>query len=687
MKARVRCWLLSIRDSFVSLLPLTLFGVAAILLRNLPYPPYQSLLTDWFGIGWKDYLNQIVSASHGIFGMALSVVVAFHVTARLSPLRDADKNPPPLAAAMSSLVNFMICVQHVPQWRDQLGYHAMFLAICIGIASAELLRWASGRSWLTIVKVPSDADRVLYHALRLSTPIILSGILTLVVAGLVRLLPLPEHPFALRSEWFIALPLSDFVMTSVATLMNQGFWLIGMHGGHLLDTYASGLFSPSTLPPDGKMAWRPLFDMFVLVGGTGATLGLVIAILIAVPRGSQRRIAQLGLLPSLFNINEVIVFGLPIVFSPIYWIPFVLVPLTLTVLSLTVLHLGWVEMYPGDIHWSTPQLISGWLVTHSWRGVLLQAVEIAISTALYLPFVRRAEAGRRKRQDKLFREVVKAISDEATERVTMIRRDDEVGLVARSLLKELRTDINKGDLCLNYQPKHDRAGRLVGVEALVRWNSRDFGAVPTPATVTLAEDGGCIRELGAWVVAEVCACKARWNAVGYRDVSIALNVSPTQLADAEFVPRLASALQIHGLDSSEIEIEIIESEVIPDEAATNSTLEALSALGVRLSVDDFGMGHSSLLHLRRFDIHAIKIDGSLTRDVLINQANADIIKAITALAKARNVEVVAEFVESEAQRNALSEMGCDLFQGHFHSAALSEADCLRYFASHIQCRR
>ena len=151
----------------------------------------------------------------------------------------------------------------------------------------------------------------------------------------------------------------------------------------------------------------------------------------------------------------------------------------------------------------------------------------------------------------------------------MIRRDDEVGLVARSLLKELRTDINKGDLCLNYQPKHDRAGRLVGVEALDRWNSRDFGAVPTPATVTLAEDGGCIRELGAWVVAEVCACKARWNAVGYRDVSIALNVSPTQLADAEFVPRLASALQIHGLDSSEIEIEIIESEVIPDEAATN----------------------------------------------------------------------------------------------------------------------
>lgn len=687
VKARIRCWLLSIRDSFVSLLPLTLFGVAAILLRNLPYPPYQALLTDSFGIDWKDYLNQIVSASHGVFGMALSVVVAFRVTVRLPPRGDADTNPPPLAAAMSSLVNFMICAQHMPQWHHQLGYHAMFLAICVGIASAELLRWASGRSWLTIVKVPGDADRIFHHALRLSIPVILSGLLTLVIAGLVRLLPLPEHPFALHSEWFIGLPFSDYVMTSVATLMNQGFWLIGMHGGHLLDAYGSGLFSPSNLPPNESMAWRPLFDMFVLIGGTGATLGLVIAILIAVPSGFQRRIAQLGLLPSLFNINEIIVFGLPIVFSPVYWIPFVMVPLVLGFLSLTALHLGWVEMHPVSIHWSTPQLISGWIVTNSWRGALLQAVEIAVSTALYLPFVRRAEADRRERRNKLFREVVAAIPDEATERAMMIRRDNEHGLMARSLLKELRTDIDQGNLRLNYQPKHDRAGRVVGVEALVRWNSRDFGIVPTSATVTLAEDGGCIRELGAWVVAEVCACKARWNALGYRHASIALNVSPTQLADAEFAPRLADALQRHGLDKSEIEIEIIESEVIPDEAATNSTLEALSALGVRLSVDDFGMGHSSLLHLRRFDIHAIKIDGSLTRDVLVNPANADIIKAIIVLAKARNVEVVAEFVESEAQRNALSEMGCDVFQGHFHSAALSEEDCLRYFASHIQSPR
>lgn len=682
LQARIRCWLHSVRDSFVSLLPLTLLGTTAILLLNLPYPPYQSLLRDWSGSAWQDYLNQFVSASHGVFGMALSAVVAYHVTARLPPLKRADLSPPPLAAAMSSLVNFMICAQHVPQWQQQLGYHAMLLAICVGIASAELLRWAAGRSWLTIVKVPSDADRVLHHALRLSTPIILSGIFTLVIAGvLLRLLPLPESPFTLRSEWFIELPFSDYVMTSVATLMNQGFWLIGLHGGHLLDAYASDLFSLSTLPPDGKLAWRPLFDMFVLIGGTGATLGLVIAILIAVPNGSQRRIAQLGLLPSLFNINEVIVFGLPIVFSPVYWIPFLLVPLTLTFLSLTALHFGWVEMHPVNIHWSTPQLISGWLVTNSWRGALLQAVEIAISTALYLPFVRRAEADRRKRQGKIFRHVIKAIPAEVTERDTVIRRDDEAGLLARSLLKELRADIKEGNLFLNYQPKHHRDGHLVGVEALVRWDSREFGPVPTLATVTLAEDGGCIRELGAWVVAEVCACKARWNALGYKDVSIALNVSPTQLMETEFAPGLASALRYYEIDNSEVEIEITESLVIPDEAATNATLEALSALGIRLSVDDFGMGYTSLLHLRRFDIHAIKLDGSLTRDVLVNRANADIIKAITALARARNVVVIAEFIETCEQREALSKLGCNVFQGHFHSPALSEADCLRYIAS------
>lgn len=686
LRLRIRYWLLSIRDSFVSLLPLTLFGVAAILLRNLPFPPYQALLTDWFGSGWQGYLDQVVGASHGIFGMALSVIVAYHLTARFPSLPEGDRTPPPLTAAMSSLINFMICTQHVPQWHQQLGYHAMFLAVCVGIATAETLRWASARAWLTIVKVPGDADRVFHHALRLSTPVILCGILTLVIVGLVRLLPLPEQMFALRGEWFIELPFSDFVMTSVATLMNQGFWLIGMHGGHLLDAYGSGLFSPSNLPPNERMAWRPLFDMFVLVGGTGATLGLVVAILIAVPNGFQRRIAQLGLLPSLFNINEIIVFGLPIVFSPVYWIPFVLVPLVLGFLSLTALHLGWVEMHPVSIHWSTPQLISGWIVTNSWRGALLQAVAIAVSTAIYLPFVRRAEAERHRHQGEVFRNVVEMIPAETTERSTLIHRDDELGLVARSLLKELRYGIRNGNLHLNYQPKHDRAGRLVGVEALVRWVSRRHGPVPTPATITLAEDGGCIDELGDWVLGEVCACKSRWNALGYRNLSIALNVSPSQLADRDFAPRLSATLQANALESRELEIEIIESQAIPDGADTNVTLEALGGLGVRLSMDDFGMGYSSLLHLRRFNLHAIKIDGSLTRDVLTNSTNADIIRAIAALAKARNVEVVAEFVESAEQRQTLADLGCEVFQGHFHSPALSEADCLRYLASHYNDR-
>jgi EAL domain-containing protein (putative c-di-GMP-specific phosphodiesterase class I) len=434
------------------------------------------------------------------------------------------------------------------------------------------------------------------------------------------------------------------------------------------------------------MAWRPLFDLFILVGGTGATLGLVIAILIAVPRGSQRRIAQLGLLPSIFNINEVIVFGLPIVFSPIYWLPFVLVPLILGCISLTAVHLGWVEMHPANIHWSTPQLISGWLITDSWRGALLQAVEIVISTALYFPFVRYAEAERHKHQREVFRDVIEIIPAEATERTMVIQRDDELGLVARSLLKELRYCIRNGTLYLYYQPKHDRAGQLVGVEALVRWVSRRHGPIPTPATITLAEDGGCVGELGTWVLEEVCACKSRWNALGYRGVSIAVNVSPSQLADRDFAPRLAATLQAHGLESREIEIEIIESQAIPDEADTNATLEALAVLGVRLSMDDFGMGYSSLLHLWRFNIHAIKIDGSLTRDVLTNSANADIISAIAALAKARNVEVVAEFVESAAQRQALADVGCDVFQGHFHSPALSEAKCLRYLASHYNAQ-
>ena len=149
--------------------------------------------------------------------------------------------------------------------------------------------------------------------------------------------------------------------------------------------------------------------------------------------------------------------------------------------------------------------------------------------------------------------------------------------------------------------------------------------------VVLAEDSGDIHRLGRNVLEQACACKARWNRQGFGPISMAVNVSPLQLSDDEFVPRLAGILQTHGLSPADIELELTESLHIPNTRVVDTTLRDLSELGIRLAMDDFGMGHSSLLHLRRFRVHAIKIDGSLTRDVLTNAASADIVRTMQLL--------------------------------------------------------
>jgi EAL domain-containing protein (putative c-di-GMP-specific phosphodiesterase class I) len=263
-----------------------------------------------------------------------------------------------------------------------------------------------------------------------------------------------------------------------------------------------------------------------------------------------------------------------------------------------------------------------------------------------------------------------------------VSRHDQIGLIARGLLSDLQTDIANNALKLAYQPKHALDGRVVGVEALLRWPHHRYGALSPAVAITLAEDSGDIHALGLWVLEQACACKARWNQQGFDQISMAVNVSPMQLTAAEFVPRLAAILKMHGLNPNEIELEITESQHIPNTLVVDAALRDLSDLGILLSMDDFGMGYSSLLHLRRFRLHAIKIDGSLTRDILSNTASADIIRTIAELGRTQNIDVIAEFVETKTQRDFLGELGCDCFQGYFHSPALAESECPDYFRIH-----
>lgn len=685
IKERLGLWVFAVRDGFITVLPITFFGVLAVLIENLPWPAYQAMLSEVLGAQWRAYLTAIVNSTHGVFAIALSVAVAVLLNGELTKRSPEDEELPALPMAGSALVNFMLCLStQGPIELSKLGHEGTLLGLMVGVASAELLRLTARlfRSrWWTM---PYDTGVILYHAIRLTPPVIVAGVIALTFMAVMSVLvPFTGHLLAPVAAWAVAQSAGVWMLSATATLLNQAFWFIGIHGAHVIEAYASDLFVPPGLAYDGARVWTPLLDTFVLLGGAGATLGLLLAILLVVRDGPPKRLAHLSIVPALFNINEVLLYGLPIILNRLFLLPFVVVPLLLTLLAVAAAQSGFIVMQTVRLPWTTPPFVSGWLLTGSWHGVALQVVGLAVSTAVYLPFVRRAEAQRQALQSRLFADATQAILAKGQRGQLVVRRRDGVGMIARGLLADLKADLARNALSMAYQPKHDRAGRVVGVEALLRWRHALHGPISPAVAVNLAEDSGDIHELGLWVLDHAFACKASWNALGFGALTMSINLSPVQLTNPALPQWVALRLQHYQLDPRTIELEITESAEIPSSEVVDDILQKLTQTGVHLSMDDFGMGYSSLLYMRRFHVHAIKIDGSLTRDVLTNATNADIIRTIVSLGQAQKTDVVVEFVETLAQREALARMGCNLFQGHFHSAALSEEQCVDYFKRHI----
>nr|WP_245574055.1 EAL domain-containing protein [Neptunomonas japonica] len=610
------------------------------------------------------------------------MAVSVHLTLRLNSSLPSASKISPLMVGISAFMNFILFLEGTGSLTyDAMGQSSVLPAIIIGIVTTEVLFTVIKSRSLDWFDMPYDTDLTVYNSIKMSVPIIFTGLLILVISILLsKTPPLDEHLFLPVINLLQDSEYSALVLNSLVTLINQIFWYLGVHGGYILDTYARDFFDLTQLAYNENFASRPLLNNFVLLGGAGATMSLLIAIALVVKEGQQRKIAQISILPSIFNINEPVLYGLPLVLNPSYLIPFIGIPVLFSVITVLSVQLGFLVFLPISIPWTTPPIISGWIITGSWHGALFQFTEIVIGTLLYIPFVKKAEKKRLQLQKVSFAKAAKVIQTNE-QKITVSVRQDHIGLIARGLLTELKSDLENDKLSLAYQPKHNIKGQIVGVEALLRWKHERHGNLPPLLAVNLAEENNEINRLGAWVIENACACTARWKTLGY-NINMAINISPLQLLDKELPTLISNTLQKYSLAPQDIELEITESHTIYDTPTVNETLSKLSNMGIRLAMDDFGMGHSSLLYMRRFKVHTLKIDGSLTVDVLVNEANSNIIHTIAELGRSQQIDIVAEYVETIEQRERLVDLGCTIFQGYYHSKALSEKDCIDYFNKH-----
>ncbi|GAB6043562.1 EAL domain-containing protein [Endothiovibrio diazotrophicus] len=248
----------------------------------------------------------------------------------------------------------------------------------------------------------------------------------------------------------------------------------------------------------------------------------------------------------------------------------------------------------------------------------------------------------------------------------------------------LRVAVEEGQLELHYQPQiHVGEVRICAVEALVRWRHPEQGLIPPDRFIPLAEESGVILPLGAWVLDRACAELARWKAAGIGGVRMAVNLSARQLQSEGLVDQVSAAMLAHGLEGSELELEITETAAMSDAELAVAQLTALRRLGVRLAIDDFGTGYSSLAYLKRLPIQTLKLDRTFVRDLEQDNNDAEICAATVALAHNLGLEVVAEGVETEAQQAFLTELGCDCLQGYRFSRPLPAEEAERFIA---ECR-
>jgi diguanylate cyclase (GGDEF)-like protein len=229
----------------------------------------------------------------------------------------------------------------------------------------------------------------------------------------------------------------------------------------------------------------------------------------------------------------------------------------------------------------------------------------------------------------------------------------------------LRDALERNEFSLYYQPQVDVAkGELVGAEALLRWIHPERGMIPPSDFIPLAEANGLIDAIGEWVLRTACAQKKAWEREGLGAFPISVNVSRRQFRAAGLAEKIAAILQETGLDPSHLELEVTENALIEDVQQTLGVLRQARDQGVGVAIDDFGTGYSSLAVLGQFPASALKIDQAFVRDIAADPAHAAITRAVLAVAEELRLAVIAEGVETRAERDFLIELGCERMQGY-----------------------
>lgn len=686
-------YFVALRSGLALPLPLIMTGALALLLRFPATPGMHDWLIARFGSRLDAFCDSLLT---GTFGIG-SLVALYGFTTVLTDLRnrrlDHRTVNPTVAAVVvvSCFVTLLVPTGDTTLQAFSLG-DGMFGALVVASLGGYLFLELCGVRFLRLPLNYLSSDSLVGDVFTVMLP----GMLTILSFAVLKA-ALTWLGWAHLVETWTTAGLATFSKISDNLLFCMGYevtsqllWLFGIHGPNTLYAIQTHVLNPAAaanvaaVASGGHPHFIFTFDFvsaFARMGGSGGTLSLILALLLVSRTVRSRKLALFMMLPALFNVNEPLLFGLPLVLNPIYAIPFLLAPAVQIFIAYaaTVAHLMPKTGY--SVAWTTPALYSGYAVTGSLAGTIVQLLCLAAGAAVYGPFVRAAEHLARKKSQGVLVSLLDAV--EAPETGLKAKRCLEIsgdeGRMAVALASDLEDAIKAdGQIFLEFQPQVDcRTGRVFGVEALLRWQHPSLGRVAPPIAVALADDIGQIDRLGLRILSLACRQRSAWRQAVSDDFVMAVNLSPRQLQDRDFHRKVIDILRREHLSPSTLELEITESTMLRPDAHVIENLKRLRSAGVKVALDDFGMGHTSLHYLRELPLDTVKIDKSLA-DVSPGSVNEHIVKSIGDLSRTLNLALVVEGVENVRQLDRLSALGCDRFQGYFFSRPLSADGCLTF---------
>lgn len=649
----------AIREGLLWLLPCLLVSTAFLILSACAR--LAGLPDDW--VNFLAGLHEKISAILPLL-VAASIGYMLAIRYRL----------PQVPVAFLCLAHVEIAIYLLSDFPRAAATLVLFIAIASPLINVPIMAWLYRQSWTRLVQ-----ENVVGFNVRDSINVVLPGLIAtaLLVTVLSLLLEIPlvaqmQVPFDREALDH------PYRYGALISATNSVLWFFGIHGLHAMQPVFSVLDEAVNINQINLAAGEPhryilnsgLLGCFAFIGGSGASLSLIVAVLLFTRDRSLRLLALAAVPLSLFNVNEILLFGLPIILNPRLFIPFLIAPVLNALIAVAVTQAGWIAPMVTGMPLNSPVLLNAYLSTNGdWAAVILQLTLLGIGSLIYAPYV----IGLHRHQDadngiyiKSFDTTFRSLEEKG--------RLFELDPVAASYKNDARRaqevdrirQISEYEFYLEFQPQISKTtGLCTGCEALMRARDKDGNTQPPWEFLKWLAQANLMPDVDLWVASQALEQYRRWRKLGF-ELPMTINVTGATLCVPEYGERL---LEILARAQGMISVELTEDALVGDVQVINRLIERLHGFGAKLYIDDFGTGYSALSYLHQFRIDCIKIDRSFVV-AHCHPEGARVLNGMLRLCETLNLGIIVEGVETQEQYDALHSSTELVIQGWYFSKAI-----------------